>query len=75
MRNPATLTRDQLVEIVTGMLHILCGWQDDQGNWTYTADKEWNGGDVCEAAAGLLGDFDLVPQGEGYGEGEPMDPD
>ena len=70
MKNPASLARDQLIEIVTGMLQILYGrWHDD--DWTYAADKEWCGGDVCEAAALLLDRFGLVPQVEG--NGEPMD--
>ena len=71
MKNPASLARDQLIEIVTGMLQILYGRWHDDGSWTYAADKEWCGGDICEAAAGLLGKFDLVPECEG--DGEPMD--
>ena len=71
MKNPANLTRQQLVEIVTGFARIFYGIEDQDGGWMYTADKEWCGGDVCEAAAFLLDQFGLVPQVEG--DGEPMD--
>lgn len=71
MKNPSNLTRDELVEITTGLVRILYGWQHPDGSWTYAADKEWCGGDVCEAAALLLDRFGLVPQVEG--DGEPMD--
>ena len=68
MNNPASLSHDQLVEIVTGMLQILYGVEHEDGSWSYAADKEWSGGDVCEAAAGLLQPYGLVPEAEGAGE-------
>ena len=71
MKNPANLYRDELIEIVTGFVQILYGLQHQDGHWTYAADKEWCGGDVCDAAALLLDQFGLVPQVEG--DGEPMD--
>jgi hypothetical protein len=72
MKNPADLNHDQLVYIVTGTLQLLYGVEHEDGSWTYAADKEWRGSDVCEAAAGLLGQFDLFPEAEGVGE--PMAP-
>ena len=72
MKNPANLSHDQLVYIATGMVQLLYGIEHSDGSWTYAADKEWRGSDVCEAAAGLLGQFGLVPVAEGVGE--PMDP-
>ena len=72
MKNPANLTRSELVRIATGMLQILYGEERQAGSWTYTADKEWSGGDVCQDAAGLLDRYGLVPEAEGHGE--PMEP-
>ena len=72
MKNPANLTRSELVRIVTGMLQILYGEKDRDGSWTYTADKEWCGGDVCQDAAGLLEDYGVMP--DAVGRGEPMEP-
>lgn len=71
MKNPAELSRDQLVEIVLGLVRALYGHEREDGTWTYATDKEWCGGDVCDAAALLLDRFGLVPQVEG--DGEPMD--
>ena len=73
MNNPANLARGQLIEIVTGMLQILYGKEHQDGSWTYAADKEWCGGDVCEAAAFLLGRFGLLPEAED--DGEPVEPE
>ena len=58
-------------EIATGMVQVLYGRELPGGSWTYAADKEWRGSDVCEAAAGLLGLHGLVPEAEG--DGEPME--
>ncbi len=71
MKNPANLTREALLEITTGMVQVLYGREHSDGSWTYAADKDWCGGDVCEAAAGLLGRHGLVPEAEG--DGEPME--
>jgi hypothetical protein len=71
MKNPSNLTREELVEITTGIVRILYGREHADGSWTYSADKEWCGGDVCGAAALLLDRFGLVPRVEG--NGEPMD--
>ena len=71
MKNPADLDRDQLVYIVTGMMQLVYGVEHPDGSWTYAADKEWRGSDVCEAAAGLLGQFGLFPEAEGVGEPMP----
>ena len=68
MKNPANLSRDELIAIVTGLLQILYGHEREDGAWSYAGDKEWSGGDVCEAAAALLGRFDLVPETDGDGE-------
>jgi len=68
MINPATLSHEQLAEIVTGMVQILYGTEQDDGSWTYAADKEWCGGDVCQDAAWLLDRFGLLPEAEGDGE-------
>ena len=68
MKNPADLSRDELVEISAGLIQILYGREHENGTWTYAADKEWSGGDVCEAAASLLGRFGLVPEADGDGE-------
>jgi hypothetical protein len=69
MKNPAELSRGQLVEIVTGLVRALYGRCHEDGSWAYAADKEWSGGDVCEAAAGLLSRHGLVPVAEGAGHG------
>jgi hypothetical protein len=53
------------------MIQLLYGVEHEDGSWTYAADKEWRGSDVCEAAAGLLGQCDLVP--DALGDGEPME--
>ena len=71
MNNPANLTREQLVEIATGLQRILYGREHEGGRWSYAVDKQWRGADVCEAAAELLGRFDLVPESED--DGQPMD--
>ena len=71
MKNPADLSREELIAISAGLLRVLYGHEDENGTWTYAADKEWSGGDVCEAAASLLGRFGLVPVTDG--DGEPMD--
>jgi hypothetical protein len=71
MKSPASLTRDELVEIVSGLLQILYGLEKGDGSWTYAADKEWSGGDVCQDAAGLLDRFGLVPETDD--DGEPME--
>ena len=71
MKNPADLSRDELIAIITGLLQILYGHESDNGAWIYAADKEWSGGDVCEAAASLLDRFNLVPTTDG--DGEPME--
>jgi hypothetical protein len=68
MKNPAALPRDQLVEIATGLQQILYGREHEDGTWSYAADKQWSGADVCEAAAELLGRFDLVPDSKGDGQ-------
>lgn len=65
MKNPTDLSRDELTAVVTGLLQILYGREHDHGAWTYAADKEWSGSDVCEAAASLLNRFDLVPETDG----------
>ena len=65
MKNPADLTRKQLVEIVTGLQKILYGREHEDSRWSYAADKQWSGADACEAAAEVLGRFDLVPESEG----------
>ena len=70
MKNPARLSRRELAEIATGILQILYGKEHQDGYW-YAANKEWCGGDVCEAAAGLLDRYGLVP--EAVGHGEPME--
>jgi hypothetical protein len=72
MKNPASLSHDELSEIATGMVQILYGIEHTDGSWTYAADKEWCGGDVCEAAAGLLDRFGLLPEAED--DGEAMEP-
>jgi hypothetical protein len=68
MKNPAALPRDQLVEIVTGLQQILYGREHEDGRWSYAADKQWSGADICEAAAELLGRFDLAPDDKGDGQ-------
>lgn len=68
MKNPAGLARNELTAIVTGVLQLLYGCEYENGEWTYAADKEWSGGDVCESAASLLGRFGLVPEMDGPGE-------
>ena len=68
MKSPASLSHDELIEIVNGMLQILYGIPHEDGSWTYAADKDWCGGDVCEGAAMLLAPFGLVPDAEGAGE-------
>ena len=68
MKDPAALPRDQLVEIATGLQQILYGREQADGRWSYRADKQWRGADVCEAAAELLGRFDLVPTNEADGQ-------
>ena len=72
MKNPARLSHGELVEIVTGVLQILYGEERQDVSWTYAADKEWCGGDVCEAAAELLDRYGLVPEADSHGE--PMEP-
>ncbi len=73
MKNPANLSGDQLIEIVTGIVQVLYGVECEDGHWTYAADKEWSGGDICDGAAMLLDRFGLVPEVEG--DGEPMEPE
>ena len=68
MKNPADLSREELIAISAGLLRVLYGREHENGTWTYAADKEWAGGDVCEAAASLLGRFGLVPETDGDGE-------
>ena len=68
MKNPADLTREELVDIATGLQQILYGREQADGSWSYRADKQWRGADVCEAAAELLGRFDLVPDDKGDGQ-------
>jgi hypothetical protein len=68
MKNPANLTHEELVEIATGLQQILYGRQHEDGRWSYHADKQWSGADVCETAAELLGRFDLVPDDKGDGQ-------
>ena len=68
MKNPADLSREELIAISAGLLRVLYGHEDENGTWTYAADKEWSGGDVCEAAASLLGRFGLEPEADGDGE-------
>ncbi len=68
MKNPANLSRDELIAVAAGLLQILYGREHENATWTYAADKEWSGGDVCEAAASLLGRFGLVPETDGDGE-------
>ena len=63
MKNPADLTHQQLVEIVTRFLQIFYGTEGPDGSWTYSTDKQWCGGDVCDEAALLLERFDLSPGG------------
>jgi hypothetical protein len=72
MKNPANLTRDELIEVVTGLVQILYGIEHQDGQWTYAADIEWDCIFVCEVASGLLDRFGLVPDAEGAGE--PMEP-
>ena len=72
MKNPANLTREALIEITTGMVQVLYGREHSDGSWTYAGDKDWCGGDVCEAVAGLLSRHGLVPEAEV--DGEPMEP-
>jgi hypothetical protein len=67
MKNPASLTHEQLVKIAASLQQILYGRHED-GRWSYRADKQWSGADVCEAAAELLGRFDLVPDSEADGQ-------
>jgi hypothetical protein len=73
MNNPASLSHDQLVEIVTGIQQILYGIEHEDGSWTYELDKEWSGGDACEAVAGLLQPYGLVPEAERASE--PISPE
>jgi len=68
MKNPADLTHEQLVEIVTRFVRIFYGTEGPGGHWTYVADKQWRGGDVRDEAALLLERFGLVPQVKGGGE-------
>jgi len=63
MKNPANLTREQLVEIVTRFVRIFYGTEGPDGQWNYSADKQWCGGDICDGAALLLDQFDLAPDG------------
>ena len=72
MKNPARLSHRELAEIATGMLQILYGKEHQDGVWTYAADKEWCGGDICQDAAGLLARYGVMP--EAVGHGEPMEP-
>ena len=72
MKNPARLSHGELAKIVTEVLQILYGEERQDGSWTYAADKEWCGGDVCQDAAGLLDRYGLVPEADGHGE--PMEP-
>lgn len=68
MKNPADLSHDELIAIVTGLLQILYGREHANGTWTYAANKEWSGGDVCESVASLLGSFGLMPEMDSDGE-------
>ena len=61
MKNVADLTREELGEIVTGFVQIFYGIEGPNGCWTYVADKQWRGGDVCDEVALLLAQFDLAP--------------
>ena len=67
MKNPADLTREQLAEIVTCLVRIFYGTESPDGRWTYSADKQWCGADVCDEAALLLDQFDLTPGGRAAG--------
>jgi len=64
-KSPADLAHEELAEIATGLQRLLYGKQHDDGRWSYQTDKQWRGADVCEAAAELLGRFDLVPNSQG----------
>jgi len=72
MKNPAKLSHGELAEIATRMLQILYGKEHQDGSWTYAADKEWCGGDICQDVAGLLERHGVMP--EAVGHGEAMEP-
>jgi len=64
-KSPVDLTHEELVEIVTVLQRALYGREHRDGRWSYDADKQWSGGDVCEAVAELLDRFGLVPDSDG----------
>ena len=68
MKNPANLTRNELIEIAMGLVQILYGVEQPDGSWTFECDKEWSGADVCQDAALLLSQYGLCPDAEGIGE-------
>ncbi len=65
MKNPANLTHEQLAEIVTRLVQIFYGTEGPDGRWTYAADKQWCGADLCDEVALLLERFDLTPSDRG----------
>ena len=71
MKNPADLSHDELIAIVSELLRLLYAHQQDDGTWCYATDKQWSGGDVCEAVASLLDRFGLVPEPKDDGKVMP----
>ncbi|NLS92330.1 MAG: hypothetical protein GXX96_09150 [Planctomycetaceae bacterium] len=66
-KNPAELSRDELLAVVTGVVQILYGNEQEDGSCTYAPDSVWSGADVCESLAALLEQFGLVPGPEDDG--------
>jgi hypothetical protein len=60
MRRPCELLRDKLIGIVDSLQGILYLDLDARGEF-WNPDKSWNGGDVCEALAGVFERHGLVP--------------
>lgn len=60
MKNPSSLTPDQLSSIVAQIQQIL---YVDPHDGTVDPDKQWDGADVCQDIAGILAEHGLVPIG------------
>lgn len=61
IRDPRSLSKDALADIVSRLQVLMYGEDDSEGYLMWNEDKEVNGGDLVEMTARILAEFDLVP--------------
>ena len=62
MRQPAQLSPEELIAVVTALQQALYLDFNEQNQLIWNPDKQWDGADICGQLAAELASYELVPQ-------------